>query len=267
MRSSVSGTPMSLLKLASLQSVASFCLRTDAINSFTVVLPFEPPTQTTGSIKSFRYAAANFLSAAQTSLTTSTAHFGSFAGIFFCPMTTAATPLAATSLKKSWPSKCSPLMAKNKSPACAFRESVQTFLTIVSAAPRRISPSQASTTNFKERSSTKYSLQQKRGRDDGGDGFIQRACVIFTAAAGIGFVQRRDLKHAHFRIVQIGDAPAALRGNLFGAGAGVPGGVGEHFDFLPGNFCVKELRPLGGEQNPLLDQRGRVKLRKPVNVA
>ncbi len=45
-------------------------------------------------------------------------------------------------------------MAKNKSPACAFRESVQTFLTMVSAAPRRISPSQASATNFKERVST-----------------------------------------------------------------------------------------------------------------
>src|ERR1035438_6026333 len=184
MRSSVSGTPMSLLKLASLQSVASFCLRTDAINSFTVVLPFEPPTQTTGSANSFRYAAANFPSAILTSSTTNIATPGAALGFGLWTLdfstTTAATPFAATSSRKSWPSKCSPLMAKNKSPACAFRESVQTFLTIVSAAPRRISPSQASTTNFKERSSTKYSLQQKRGREDGGDGFIQRACVIFT---------------------------------------------------------------------------------------
>ena len=54
-------------------------------------------------------------------------------------MTTAATSLAATSFKKSWPSNFSPRMAKNKSPGFAFRESVQTFFTIVSAAPRRIS--------------------------------------------------------------------------------------------------------------------------------
>jgi len=50
------------------------------------------------------------------------------------------------------------LMAKNKSPACAFRESVQTFLTTVSAAPLRISPPQASATNFKERNSTLISV-------------------------------------------------------------------------------------------------------------
>ena len=42
-RSNVNGTPMSLLKLASLQSVASFCRSTDATSSFVVVLPFEPP--------------------------------------------------------------------------------------------------------------------------------------------------------------------------------------------------------------------------------
>ena len=47
-------------------------------------------------------------------------------GNFFCSTTTAATPLAATSFKKSWPSKRSPLMAKNKSPGFACRESVQT---------------------------------------------------------------------------------------------------------------------------------------------
>ena len=46
-------------------------------------------------------------------------------------------------------------MAKNKSPAFAGRESVQTFFTFGSAAPFLISAAQASATNFKERSSTK----------------------------------------------------------------------------------------------------------------
>ena len=54
---------MSLLKLASLQSVANFCRSTDATSSFVVVLPFEPPTATSGSAKSSRYFEANWPSA------------------------------------------------------------------------------------------------------------------------------------------------------------------------------------------------------------
>ena len=73
---------MSLLKLASLQSVASFCRSADAINSFVVVLPFEPPTATTGKLKSRRYAAANFPSAARASSTTSTRTFRQWRGDF-----------------------------------------------------------------------------------------------------------------------------------------------------------------------------------------
>jgi len=69
-------------------------------------------------------------------------------------MTTAVTFFAAISLMNSWPSNFSPRIAKNKSPGFDCRESVQTFFTIASAAPRRISASQASATNFKERVST-----------------------------------------------------------------------------------------------------------------
>ena len=45
---------MLLLKLASLQSVESFWRSTDAMSSFVVVFPFEPPTAMTGSVKSRR---------------------------------------------------------------------------------------------------------------------------------------------------------------------------------------------------------------------
>ena len=73
---------------------------------------------------------------------------------FSCSTTTAATPLAATSFRKSWPSNRSPGMAKNKSPACACRESVQTRRTAFHRSRAPVSAAQASATNFKERVST-----------------------------------------------------------------------------------------------------------------
>src|SRR5579871_6329469 len=97
---------MSLLKLASLQTVKNFLLKTEPSNSFVVVLPFEPPTQTIGKLKSRRYAAANFPSAIRTSFTTTTAQstldFGLWALDF--STTTAAAFFDATSFIKSWPS-------------------------------------------------------------------------------------------------------------------------------------------------------------------
>jgi hypothetical protein len=57
------------------------------------------------------------------------------------------------------------LRAKNKSPACAARESVPTRLAIVSGEPASSFPPQAAVTNFKERASTK-SLLQPPARDE-----------------------------------------------------------------------------------------------------
>ena len=162
---------MSLLKLASLHNVANFWRSTDATSSFTVVLPFEPPTAMTGKSNCFRYAAAIFPNATRTSSTASTAHDGNFTGSFFFSTTTAATPFAPISLIKSWPSNFSPLMAKNKSPAFANRESVQTELISTPAAPPKISAPQASAINFKEHGSTKL-FQQKRRGHHGGNGLL-----------------------------------------------------------------------------------------------
>ena len=64
---------MSLLKLASLQSVESFWRNTEAISSFVVVLPFEPPTAITGNVKSWRYSAAKRARAWRVSSTAMTA--------------------------------------------------------------------------------------------------------------------------------------------------------------------------------------------------
>src|ERR1039457_3104924 len=100
-------------------------------------------------------------------------------------------------------------MAKNKSPAFANRESVQEFLIFNSPVPFRISASQASATNFKERSSTKLFQQKRRGHHRR-DGFVHRAGVVHAFATRVAAVQRRNLEHAHFRVVQIRDAPAAL---------------------------------------------------------
>src|SRR5206468_2651365 len=71
--------------------------------------------------------------------------------------TTAATPFFATSSTKSWPSNLSPLMAKNTSPGCACRESVQTRRTSVSPEPRNSFPLHASTMNFSGHASMYFS--------------------------------------------------------------------------------------------------------------
>src|SRR5258706_5294501 len=68
---------MSLLNLASLQSVANFCRNTAASNSFVVVFPFDPATATTGKVKSLRYRAPNSPNARRVSATAISAAPGS----------------------------------------------------------------------------------------------------------------------------------------------------------------------------------------------
>ena len=74
-RSNVSGTPMSLLKLASLRIVGNFCSRMVPSTSLVVVFPFEPPIAITAKSKSFRYRAASAPKAIRTSLTSIVGHF------------------------------------------------------------------------------------------------------------------------------------------------------------------------------------------------
>src|ERR1043166_5439634 len=64
---------MSLLKLASLHTVARFCFTTDATRSLVVVFPFEPPMAVIGNPKSFRYSAASRPNALRVSATATTA--------------------------------------------------------------------------------------------------------------------------------------------------------------------------------------------------
>ena len=100
-------------------------------------------------------------------------------------------------------------MAKNKSPGLRLPRIGADIFDDGFPAPRRISPPQASATNFKERSSTK-SFQQKRRGDDGGDGFVHRSRVAFTLVAGVGVMQGSDLEHSHFCVVQGGDVEAVM---------------------------------------------------------
>jgi len=68
--------------------------------------------------------------------------------------TTATTPFFATSFRKSCPSNWSPLIAKNRSPSYACRESVQTQSANVRGEPFNSSPPQAGTIKAKVRVST-----------------------------------------------------------------------------------------------------------------
>jgi hypothetical protein len=47
---------------------------------------------------------------------------------------------------------------------------------------------------------------------------------------------------------------SALRGDLFGTGAGIFRRIGKHLDFFLSHFRVNELRRFGGEQYAPLDQ-------------
>src|SRR6266700_3267197 len=163
---SVSGTPMSLLRLASLQSTASFCLNTEATNSLVVVLPFDPPMAMIGSRNPFRYCAASRPSALRVSSTVMIAQFrlplpfplpsdgrGSGRGSRACSTTRPAAPFFAASLTKWCPSNRWPGNAKNKSPALAWRESVHTRRTSVWLEPLSCWPRQAVEINLSERGS------------------------------------------------------------------------------------------------------------------
>src|SRR2546426_301162 len=166
---SVSGTPMSLLKLASLQSTASFCLSTEATNSLVVVLPLDPPMAMIGSRNSFRYCAASRPSALRVSSTAMMAGRGRWdmgygiwdpdlhlpSSIFHLPSSTTmpAAPFFAASLTKWCPSNRWPGNAKNKSPALAWRESVHTRRTSVWLEPLSCWPRQAVAINLSERGS------------------------------------------------------------------------------------------------------------------
>jgi len=63
-------------------------------------------------------------------------------------------------------------------------------------------------------------------------------------------VQRRYLKHAHFRVVQTSYAPPALSGNLLSPSPGIFGGFGEHLDFFTSDLGVEKQRRLGGKYYP-----------------
>ena len=144
---------MSLLKLASLQRVVSFCFNTDATNSLVVVFPLEPPTATIGRVNWLRYAAANRPSALRVSSTVMIAQPLRSDSVLSRAATTAAAPFRFTSGKKSCPSNRSPGRAMNRSPGCTRRESVHTRRTWVCGEPLSRSPLQAATTNCNERGS------------------------------------------------------------------------------------------------------------------
>ena len=100
-RRRVNGTPMSLLKLASLQSAGIFWRSTEAISSLVLVLPLDPATAMTGSVKPLRYFAAIRPSATRVSGTVITAQPSGSEGSLARLIRTAATPCRAVSFRKS----------------------------------------------------------------------------------------------------------------------------------------------------------------------
>ncbi len=126
--SSVSGMPMSLLRLPSVASTAArvptWAARTAEIISFTVVLPLLPVSATSGSAKRARQWAARRPSAMRVSATTTCG--SGVPGAMWREVSAAAAPRRNASSTYSLPSKRSPRSATNRSPAFTARLSVVT---------------------------------------------------------------------------------------------------------------------------------------------
>jgi len=121
-RSSVSGTPMWLLRLPRVARQLPACPRIAAVISLAVVLPLLPATPTSGPRKCARQARAARSSAAWVS---GTMICGSFTGRSASTSAPAA-PRASAAARKSWPSNLGPLSAMNSCWAVSVRESLTT---------------------------------------------------------------------------------------------------------------------------------------------
>lgn len=142
-RNSVSGRPMSLLRLPAVARRAASPTahaKTAEIISLTVVLPLLPVTATTGIGNRRRQPAASWPSAMRVSATVSTAtpdRSGIPAG--GRDTSTTAAPRATTSGRKSCASKRSPISATNRSPGNTSRLSVVTRR-MAASGPTRCAP-------------------------------------------------------------------------------------------------------------------------------
>jgi len=140
-RSKVSGTPMSLLKLPWVASDAPAfqACRMAASICVTVVLPLEPATAISGSVKRARQALARAPSAALVSPTSSPLRPAAASPAPGWQMA-ATAPLACAWARNWLASKCSPLRATNRSPGCRLRVSVCTRSTVVPRSPTGVAP-------------------------------------------------------------------------------------------------------------------------------
>jgi hypothetical protein len=139
-RSSVSGRPMSLLKLPSVASARSPCQarRMEATICVVVVLPLLPPTATSGNAaKRARQAAPSAPSASRASATSSPARSAS---AMPRSASAATAPAAFASARNSAPSKRSPRKATKRSPSRSVRVSLCTRAIGVAGSPRRRDP-------------------------------------------------------------------------------------------------------------------------------
>ena len=130
-RSSVHGTPSSLLKFFSVRWVLNRWLSTAEIISLVVVLPTLPVMPITGMLKRLRCQAARAPMALRDESTT-------MAGRSPSPgsrsVTQATAPFFRHAAMKSWPSTRLPLKATNSAPAPAVRLSLVTEVTTLSSA-------------------------------------------------------------------------------------------------------------------------------------
>ena len=138
-RSSVSGTPMSLLKLPAVASAASpsQACRMAATICVTVVLPLLPVTAISGSSICCRHAAASSPSARRLSVT---CRPGRPDACRPRSASAAKAPIARACGKKSCASKRSPRSATNKSPARRLRVSLCTRSTRTEPSPTNAEP-------------------------------------------------------------------------------------------------------------------------------
>ncbi len=124
--SSVSGTPISLLRLASVATVRATGLRSALRMSLVDVLPALPVMPTTLTPAPRRTVVARSCSALRPSSTTMRAAEAGRAAAAPARTTTAVAPSVSACAAYRSPSKRSPCSPMNRSPGCSARLSVQT---------------------------------------------------------------------------------------------------------------------------------------------
>ena len=127
MLSKLSGTPISLFKLPLVAVTLNFRSSTAAIRFLVVVLPFVPVRPSTGSLPSRTWVRCQMARSRKVASGSATLIRRPSSGSSASSLTTAQAAPSSSAFMANWfPSKVSPLRAKNTSPPCIARLSVVT---------------------------------------------------------------------------------------------------------------------------------------------